>query len=133
MDTTCRFSIGQLIHHLRFDYRGVIIDVDASFQGSEDWYEQMAKSKPPKEKPWYHVLVDQSPTITYVAERNLEEDSSNQPILHPLVDDYFSRFEEGKYLVDVSGQKDISIISRCMFLRPIVFNYKDDFYDVYHA
>ena len=57
---------------------------------------------PPRDKPWYHVLVDQSPTITYVAERNLEEDSSNQPILHPLVDDYFSRFEEGKYLVDVS-------------------------------
>ena len=36
-------------------------------------------------------------------------------------------------LVDVSGEKDIIIISRCMFLRPIVFNYKDDFYDVYHA
>ena len=36
-------------------------------------------------------------------------------------------------LVDVSGEKDIIIISRCMFLRPIVFNYKDDFYDVYHS
>ena len=102
MDTTCRFSIGQLIHHLRFDYRGVIIDVDASFEGSEDWYEQMAKNKPPKDKPWYRVLVDQSSTSTSVAERNLEEDSSKQPILHPLVDDYFSRFEEGRYLVDVS-------------------------------
>ena len=36
-------------------------------------------------------------------------------------------------LVDISGEEDILIISRCMFLRPIVFNYKDDFYDVYHA
>ena len=36
-------------------------------------------------------------------------------------------------LIDISGEEDISIISRCMFLRPIVFNYKDDFYDVYHA
>ena len=102
METTCQFSIGQIIHHLKFDYRGVIIDVDASFESSEEWYEMMAKSNPPKDKPWYHVLVNQSTTTTYVAEQNLEEDSSKQPILHPLVDVYFSRFEEGRYLVDVS-------------------------------
>jgi hypothetical protein len=36
-------------------------------------------------------------------------------------------------LIDIRSQEDISIISRCMFLRPIIFNYKDDFYDVYHA
>ena len=36
-------------------------------------------------------------------------------------------------LINISGEQDISIISRCMFLRPIIFNYKDDFYDVYHA
>ena len=53
MDTICKFSIGQIIHHLRFDYRGVIVDVDADFQGSEEWYREMAKSKPPRDKPWY--------------------------------------------------------------------------------
>ena len=52
METTCQFSIGQIIHHLKFDYRGVIIDVDASFESSEEWYEMMAKSNPPKDKPW---------------------------------------------------------------------------------
>ena len=102
METTCQFSIGQIIHHLKFNYRGVIIDVDASFESSEEWYEMMAKSNPPKDKPWYHVLVNKSRTTTYVAEQNLEEDSSKQSILHPLVDVYFSRFEEGRYLVDVS-------------------------------
>ena len=102
METTCQFSIGQIIHHLKFNYRGGIIDVDASFESSEEWYEMMAKSNPPKDKPWYHVLVNKSTTTTYVAEQNLEEDSSKQPILHPLVDVYFSRFEEGRYLVDVS-------------------------------
>ena len=86
METTCQFSIGQIIHHLKFNYRGVIIDVDASFESSEEWYEMMAKSNPPKDKPWYHVLVNKSTTTTYVAEQNLEEDSSKQPILHPLVD-----------------------------------------------
>ena len=36
-------------------------------------------------------------------------------------------------LIDVSGKEDISILSRCLFFRPIIFNYKDDFFDVYHA
>jgi len=98
MDSICKFSIGQIIHHLLFDYRGVIIDVDADFQGSEKWYLEMAKSKPPHDKPWYHVLVDQSNTITYVAEQNLEEEVFPKPIQHPLVSQYFSSFEEGRYL-----------------------------------
>ncbi|MCS5609579.1 MAG: heat shock protein HspQ, partial [Candidatus Poribacteria bacterium] len=50
--TETLFSIGQLIHHKRFDYRGVIVDVDPDFQGTEEWYSQMATSKPPKGKPW---------------------------------------------------------------------------------
>ena len=102
MDTFCKFSIGQIIHHLRFDYRGVIIDVDADFQGSEEWYNKMAKSKPPRNKPWYHVLVDQSNTMTYVAEQNLEEDPSRQPVQHPLVDQYFNRFKKGCYQSNLS-------------------------------
>lgn len=36
-------------------------------------------------------------------------------------------------IIDTSGEDEILIISRCMFLRPIIFNYKDDFYDIYHA
>lgn len=41
-----KFSVGQLIHHKKFDYRGVIVDVDPQFQGTEEWYEQVAKSRP---------------------------------------------------------------------------------------
>ena len=102
MDTTCKYSVGQIIHHLRFDYRGVIVDVDATFQGTEEWYREMAKSPPPRDPPWYHVLVDQSFTMTYVAERNLEADPSPKPITHPLVNQYFNRFEKGSYQVEVS-------------------------------
>jgi heat shock protein HspQ len=50
----------------------VVIDVDYKFLGTEDWYEQVARSRPPKEQPWYHVLVDNSIHQTYVAERNLD-------------------------------------------------------------
>ena len=107
MDSNCKFSIGDIIHHLRFDYRGVIYDVDATFQGTEEWYNQMAKSKPPRDQPWYHVLVDQSATMTYVAERNLEADSSSIPIEHPLVDQYFSQFKNGKYILQLSWRSQL--------------------------
>ncbi len=48
-----RFRIGQLVHHKLFDYRGIIFDVDAAFQGSDKWYETMARTQPPRDKPWY--------------------------------------------------------------------------------
>ena len=53
-------------------------------------------------QPWYHVLVDQSASMTYVAEKNLEADSSSTPIEHPLVDQYFSQFKNGKYILQLS-------------------------------
>jgi heat shock protein HspQ len=53
-----RLQVGQVVRHRLFDYRGVIYDVDPVFSLSEEWYEQMARSRPPKDQPWYHVLVD---------------------------------------------------------------------------
>ena len=97
-ETTCKFNIGQLVHHLLFDYRGVIVDVDATFQGTEAWYEQVAKSRPPKDRPWYHVLVHSAQHMTYVAERNLEPDKLHQPIEHPLLEHFFSDFKNGHYI-----------------------------------
>ncbi|MDJ0955737.1 MAG: heat shock protein HspQ [Arenicellales bacterium] len=93
-----KFSVGELIHHKLFDYRGVIVDVDWEFQGSEEWYEQVARSRPPKDKPWYHVLVHDATYNTYVAERNLEPDGSVDPINHPYVDLIFDAFENGIYV-----------------------------------
>jgi heat shock protein HspQ len=92
------FSVGQLVHHRRFDYRGAVFDVDATFQGTEDWYEAMAITRPPKDRPWYHVLVDGAQHTTYVAERNLEADSERAPIAHPLVEAVFASFEDGAYV-----------------------------------
>ena len=102
MDTFCKFSIGLIIHHLRFDYRGVIVDIDSKFQGTEEWYQEVAKSSPPREKPWYHVLVDNSYSVTYVAERNLKEGISLEPIEHPLIKEYFNKFEDGFYYKNFS-------------------------------
>lgn len=98
--TKTKFAVGELVHHRLFDYRGVIVDVDPDFQSTEEWYETVAKSRPPKDKPWYHVLVHDASHATYVAEKNLESDGDLNPIAHPLVDLIFSRFENGRYIND---------------------------------
>ncbi len=93
-----RFDVGDVVHHRLFDYRGVIVDVDPNFQATEEWYETVARSRPPKDKPWYHVLVDEAAHSTYVAERNLELDEAASPIEHPMLDQFFSGFEDGRYI-----------------------------------
>ena len=93
-----KFSVGDLVHHKLFDYRGVIVDVDPRMMLSDEWYETVARSRPPRDKPWYRVLVHNAMHQTYVAERNLESDDSNEPIRHPLVGTFFSEFADGRYL-----------------------------------
>lgn len=93
-----RFDVGQLVCHRLFHYRGVIVDVDASFQGTEQWYRRVARSRPPKDRPWYRVLVHDAEHETYVAERNLEPDTSGEPIRHPQLTGVFADFSDGRYL-----------------------------------
>jgi len=97
MTAKADFHVGQLVHHKLFGYRGVVIDVDPYFNGSDEWYSTMAKSGAPKDRPWYHVLVDQADYRTYVAERNLEPDTEGGPVRHPDVEDYFSEMDGENY------------------------------------
>jgi heat shock protein HspQ len=95
--TSARFSVGDVLRHRMFGYRGVVFDVDAVFSGDSAWYEQVARSRPPKNSPWYHVLVDGAAHTTYVAERNLEREPSGEPVQHPLLDHFFDGFRDGRY------------------------------------
>ena len=92
-----KFKIGQLVYHKLFGYRGVIFGADPKFKGDEAWYDFMARTRPPKDKPWYNVLVDGEDYTTYVAERNLEYDTTNEEIHHPLLPVYFNEFKGGEY------------------------------------
>jgi len=92
------FSVGQLVQHKLFDYRGVIIDVDPCFEGTEEWYNTVALSRPPRDEPWYHVLVNGAVHRTYAAECNLEPDPIGEPIEHPEIDNFFSDFKDGVYV-----------------------------------
>ncbi len=92
-----KFQVGQIIHHKLFDYIGVIFDVDPNFQGTDEWYEQVALSRPQKDKPWYHVLVNEAAHTTYVAEQNIEYADATQRIVNPLSDMLFSDFDGKLY------------------------------------
>ncbi len=92
-----KFKLGQLVHHAKFGYRGVIFDIDLSFGLSEEWYEQVARSRPPKNKPWYRVLVHNSDHETYVAERHLEPDAAGGEVDNPHVVRFFDSFQGDHY------------------------------------
>ncbi len=97
--TRAKFAAGDLVCHKLFDYWGVVIDVDPEFQGTAEWYEAMARSRPPKDQPWYHVLVDGAEHNTYVAERNLEPDPSGKPVNHPDIANHFAGLSDGGYML----------------------------------
>jgi heat shock protein HspQ len=97
MDKSAKFAIGELVRHRLFDYRGVVVDVDPEFQLTDDWYDAVARSRPPKDQPWYRVLVHDATHDTYVAERNLEADLSGDPIKHPGVKMWFTGLQNGRY------------------------------------
>ena len=92
-----KFRMGQIVHHKLFNYTGVVFDIDPLFQGSDEWYEQVARSRPLKNKPWYHVLVHTAEHTTYVAEQNLNLEEQPKAIQHPLINFFFTKFDGLQY------------------------------------
>ena len=70
------FEVGQIVEHKIYEYRGLIVEIDPSCMASEDWY-RSNQTQPEKNQPWYHILVDGTHHITYVADvhRNSGGDS----------------------------------------------------------
>ncbi len=92
------YNIGDIIFHREHDFRGVIVDVDPQFEGSEEWYDMYTSNQPPKNGPWYHILVDEESSMAYVSEQNICTDSDQGEIENPMIDDLFSKYDSGHYL-----------------------------------
>jgi len=91
------FSVGELIEHRDYDYRGVIVDIDPVFLGSQSWFEQMVHNHSTSEQPWYRILVDDGHE-TYVSQTQLQRDLSGVPVDNPALYDYFDDFTQGRYI-----------------------------------
>ena len=76
-----KFSLGDVVQHLRYGYRGVIVDFDPSCKAPDHWY-QSNQTQPDRNQAWYHVLVDGNQQVTYVAESNLSYDQSGLCLLY---------------------------------------------------
>ena len=95
-----RFAIGDVVRHRLFPFRGVIYDVDPTFNHSEDWWQSIPENvRPHKDQPFYHVLAenDRATYEAYVSEQNLLVDESGAPCRHPLVKEWFEGPREGRY------------------------------------
>ena len=92
-ESTAKFSIGDVVKHKQFNFRGVIYDVDFEFNNSEEWYKSIPKDvRPRKNQPFYHLLAENNEITyeAYVSEQNLVSDDSDEPIKHPLIEEIFS-------------------------------------------
>ena len=96
-----KFSIGEVVKHRHFDFRGVIYDVDFEFNNSEEWYQSIPKDvRPRKNQPFYHLLAESNEVTyeAYVSEQNHLIDDSNAPVKHPLIEEIFVGKKGSSYL-----------------------------------
>lgn len=94
------FSIGDVVRHRMFDFRGVIFDVDPVFANSEEWYQAIPEAmRPRKDQPFYHLLAEnaESTYTAYVSQQNLLPDDSDEPVEHPAIDGLFTGYADGRY------------------------------------
>ena len=95
-----KFSIGQVVRHKLFPFRGVVFDVDPEFSNTEDWLTSIPEPiRPSRDQPFYHLFAenDESHYVAYVSEQNLMADESGEPVDHPQIELLFDEDDSGAY------------------------------------
>ena len=96
------FNIGDIVKHRIYPFRGVIVDVDAEFSNTEEWYKSIpAEIRPSRKQPYYHLMAENTETFytAYVSQQNLVGDGENGPLEHPDLEEIFNGIDKGKYLL----------------------------------
>ena len=97
--TRACFSIGDIVRHKFYGFRGVVFDIDPVFANSEEWYQSIPIDvRPQRDQPYYHLLAenDESGYIAYVSQQNLQTDIEG-PVDHPALPQLFDAFDGGRY------------------------------------
>ena len=98
--TPATFTIGDVVRHRLFPFRGVIFDVDPVFNNTEEWWNAIPEGvRPRKDQPFYHLLAEneEAAYVAYVSQQNLILDAEGDPVQHPAVNQMFSGIEDGRY------------------------------------
>jgi len=97
-----KFRIGEVVRHKHFPFRGVVFDVDPTFDNTEEWWLSIPEEiRPAKDQPYYHLFAEnaESEYVAYVSEQNLERDLSDEPVRHPRVMEELSADGSGGWRV----------------------------------
>ena len=100
MIKTAKFSIGQVVKHRVYPFRGIIFDVDPEFDNTDEWYDSIPEDvRPRKDQPFYHLFAENDDTeyVAYVSEQNLLKDETGHPLRHPEVGEIFVLNDDGTY------------------------------------
>jgi heat shock protein HspQ len=95
-----KFSIGDVVRHRVFEFRGVVFDIDPVFANSDEWYDSIpVEVRPTKDQPFYHLFAENSDNsyIAYVSQQNLLPDNQGGPVDHPAVEGFFAKWSGAKY------------------------------------
>ena len=95
-----KFTIGAVVKHRLFPFRGVVFDIDPVFANTEEWYQAIpAEVRPRKDQPFYHLFAENAETeyVAYVSEQNLLPDVTGAPLRHPQIGEMFTVLEDGSY------------------------------------
>src|SRR5262249_41502794 len=95
-----KYKIGEVVRHRVYPFRGVVFDIDPTFNNTEEWYQSIpAEARPSKDQPFYHLFAENAETeyVGYVSEQNLLPETSGEPIRHPQVAEVFEREDDGSY------------------------------------
>ncbi|MEO1205808.1 MAG: heat shock protein HspQ [Pseudomonadota bacterium] len=97
---SAKFTVGQVVKHRFYPFRGVIFDVDPVFDNTEEWWLSIPEEiRPRKDQPFYHLLAENDDTeyVAYVSEQNLLPDETGRPLRHPQLGEFFDQDENGGY------------------------------------
>ena len=100
LNRNAKFSIGEVVKHRIHPFRGVIFDVDPTFDNTEEWWNSIPENhRPKKDQPFYHLFAENGQIFynAYVSEQNLLIDESKLKSNHPDVDVFFNVFDGEKY------------------------------------
>lgn len=101
MIRNAKFHVGQVVKHRIYPFRGVIFDVDPTFDNTDEWYDAIPEEvRPSKDQPFYHLFAENDETeyVAYVSEQNLLPDDADKPLRHPQIDEVFLRDRDGNYI-----------------------------------
>ena len=66
-----KYTIGQVVRHRIYPFRGVVFDIDPFFNNTEEWYQSIpAEVRPHKDQPFYHLFAENAEPNTSLMSRS---------------------------------------------------------------